>query len=410
MPLFAYKARGRDGLLIEAQMDAASRDAVATQLLETGVTPIRILPARAAGEAGAAALALHLPWPRTHVGTEDLIVFCRHMYRLSKAGIPIIRAITGLAESTRNPALAAVLGNVADALRSGQQLSDSLKQQRGVFSTLFVSVIHVGESTGRLDDAFEQMGHYLELDRETRKRVKAAMRYPTLVLIAIVGALVLINLFVIPAFARTFEGLGAELPWATRLLMATSTLTLHYWPHATCLLLALVLATRWFVRTPAGRYRWHALKLRIPIVGSIVERATLARFARSFAVTSAAGVPVLGTLEMVARAVDNDYVAKRVIRMRESIERGETMTRAAAACGLFDPLMLQMMAVGEETGTVPDMFREIAESYESEVDYDLKRLSDTIEPVMIVCIGGIVLILALGVYLPMWDMASAARG
>ena len=406
MPLFAYTARSRDGMLIEAQMDAPSRDSVATQIIDSGATPIHIAPTHSGGSR-----SVELSFSRKKkIRTEDLIIFCQHMFRLSKAGIPIIRAITGLAESTRNPAFGDVLESIANSLRSGRQLSESMRLHPKVFPRLFMSVVQIGEDTGQIDDAFEQMGKYLALDLETRKRIKAAMRYPTMVFAAIAGAMVLINVFVIPAFARTFEGLGAELPWATKILIATSDFTVHWWPVVLAISAGTAYGVRSWQRTPTGRYKWDHIKLRLPIVGNIIERATLARFARSFAVTASAGIPVLQTLQTVANAVDNDYVAERILTMRSHIERGETLTRAAAACGLFDAMILQMLSVGEEIGAVPEMCREIAETFEAEVDYELKNLSDTIEPIMIVVIGGIVLVLALGVYLPMWDMAGAAKG
>ncbi len=405
MPLFAYRARSSQGRLIEAEMDAASSAAVASRLIESGVTPVRIEPAAAAS----AAVRLELPWRAGRVDAEDLIVFCRHMHRLSRAGIPIVRAITGLAESTRNPTLGEALYDVVESLRSGRELSDALQRHPRIFSRLFVSVVQVGENTGRLEEAFAQIGRYLELDRETRKRIKSATRYPTLVVGAIVAALVLINLFVIPSFAKTFESFGSELPWATRVLIATSNFFVIYWPHLGVAALGVALGLRAYLERPAGRLRWHRLKLRIPVVGHIVERATLARYARSFAMTFTAGVPVIETLRIVSRAVDNDFVADRILALRSSVERGETLSRAALACGLFDPLMLQMMGVGEESGALGEMHQEMAESYESEVDYDLRRLADTLEPLLIVGIGGVVLILALGVYLPMWDLATAVK-
>ncbi len=387
-------------------MEGATPEAVASQLLATGVVPVRIAPVEEDGEE---APSLPLAILTERVSAEDRIVFCRHMYRLSKAGIPIVRAMNGLADSTRNRAFARILRAVCESLRSGHELSDALALHPRVFSTLFVAVIRVGENTGRLEEAFGQIGSYLELDRETRKRIKAATRYPKLVLLAIGAAMVLINLFVIPSFVKTFEGLGAELPWATRVLIATSNFTVAHWHHLLLLGLGAAVAVRLWLRTSDGRLRWHRAKLRIPIVGSIVERATLARYARSFAMTFTAGVPVIQTLQIVARAVDNDWIASGIRAMQSGIERGETLARAAAASGLFDPLMLQMIAVGEESGALGDMHREVAETYESEVDYDLKRLSDNLEPLLIVGIGAVVLVLALGVYLPMWDLATAVK-
>jgi MSHA biogenesis protein MshG len=406
MALFAYRARDAEGGLIEAEMDAVSPEAVAGLLLEDGVTPVQIVSAKERREP---ILGLALGALTERVQAEDLIFFCRHMHRLAKAGIPIIRAITGLAESARNRAFGRVLGEVGDSLRGGRELSDALQRHPRVFSNLFVSVVQVGENTGRLDDAFQQIGNYLELDRETRKRVKTATRYPILVVLAISAAMVLINLFVIPSFVKTFADLGAELPWATRVLIAVSNFTVGHWHHVLAAAFALAVGIRLYVRTPAGRLRWHRLKLQIPIVGSIIRQGTLARYARSFAMTYTAGVPMLKTLHVVARAVDNDYVAERIRTVQASIEHGEGLARAAAGSGLFDPLMLQMMAVGEESGSLGEMHLEIAESYESEVDYELRRLSDSLEPLLIVGIGGVVLILALGVYLPMWDLATAMK-
>ncbi len=407
MALFAYTARGRDGALIEAQIDALSSADAAAQVRESGAIPVRIQQAEErAAATGQGGIRLR----RRRVTQEDLIFFCRQMHRLARAGVPIVRSITGLAESTRNPAFREILLDMLEGLRSGRELSDTLVQHPGIFPRLFVSVVQIGENTGQLDDAFQQMGRYLEDDRENRRRVKTALRYPMIVISAIVGALVVVNMWVIPAFARAFGELGAELPWATRLIMTTSSWTVAYWPYGLTLLAGLGLLTRAFIRTDEGRLAWDRAKLRIPLVGYIQYRAILARFARAFAVTSRAGVPMLETLRITAGALDNAFLSERIRGLGQSIEHGETLTRAAAASDVFDPLVLQMMAVGEETGMLTDMFVEIAETYEGEVEYELKRLAESIEPILIVGVGGIVLLMALGIYLPMWDLAGAALG
>ena len=192
--------------------------------------------------------------------------------------------------------------------------------------------------------------------------------------------------------------------------MTSSKWTVAYWPYGLGIVGALGLAVRAFLKTPEGRLSWDRAKLKIPLVGFIEFRATLARFARGFAVTSRAGVPMLETLRIIAGALDNEFIAERVQSLGKNIEHGETLTRAAAASDVFDPLVLQMMAVGEETGMLTEMFVEIAETYESEVEYELKRLAESIEPILIVGVGGIVLLMALGIYLPMWNLAGAALG
>jgi len=279
-----------------------------------------------------------------------------------------------------------------------------------IFSHLYVSMIQVGENTGRLDESFLQISEYLELEKGTRDRIKAALRYPVIVIVAIAAAIAVINLFVIPAFAKVYSGLNAELPWATKVLIATSNFTVANWPFILAGLIFIYAGIVMYIRTDNGRYKWDKYKLRLPIIGSIINRSLLARFSRSFAMATRAGVPLIQTMTVVSRAADNSYISERILDMRNGIERGDTLTRTAAATNLFTPLVLQMMSVGEETGAVDDLLQEVAEYYEREVDYDLKNLSAAIEPILIVAIGIMVFILALGVFLPMWDLAGAYNG
>lgn len=387
--------------LLKARVDATSATALASKLIDVGVTPISIEPV--SEKQPSQAKEIRLPWGKAGIKLDDLIVFCRQMLTLTEAGLPIVGAIKGLAGGARSPAFAQVLDSVADALQSGRELSSAMQQHPKVFSNLFVSVINVGENTGRLDESFGELSRYLELERETQRHIKAATRYPTMVMLAIAGAMVMINLLVLPAFADTFKSMNQELPLATQILVSVSDLTLAYWPHLAVAIGFAVAGVRAYVNTPAGRFLWHKYKLQLPAMGSIIKRATLARYARTFAMTAHSGLPLNRTLEIVSRAVDNDFIASRIAVMRRSIERGESLTRAAASCGLFSPLVLQMMGVGEQTGTLAEMHRNIASSYEGEVEYDLGRMSDLIEPILIIGVGGIVLVLALGIYLPMWD-------
>ncbi|KAB7622637.1 type II secretion system F family protein [Alkalilimnicola sp. S0819] len=406
MAHFHYKARSSRGEFLEGELEAASADAVASQLMDNGITPIDIREKAASG--GGLDLSNLQLWER-RVSLDELVMFSRQMYTLTRAGVPIIRAMKGLAETAKSTRLKRVLGEITESLESGRALGESLRAHPDVFNSLYVSIIQVGENSGRLEEAFLQIARHLELDKETRERVKTALRYPLMVFVAITAAMFIINLKVIPAFAGVFASFDADLPWATRLLIGTSNFFLAYWVHISVLLVAAVAGLIWYVRTESGEYRWDRYKLRLPVVGNLILRATLARFARSFALSMRSGVPLIQALTVVARAVDNAYVAARVLTMRNGIERGESLTRTAVTSDMFTPLVLQMLAVGEETGRVDDMMQEVAEFYEREVDYDLKRLSAYIEPIMIIAIGIMVLVLALGVFLPMWDLASAAR-
>lgn len=406
MPQFQYKGRTNRGDSIEGSLDAANPDAVAAQLFNSGITPIDITESESKKTRQININDLF----GTRIRLDDIVLFSRQMYTLMKAGVPITRSITSLAESTRNTTLANTLLSVVEDLESGRELSAAMARHPKVFTSLFISIVQVGENTGRLDTAFLQIAGYMELEKDTRDRIKQALRYPVTVILAIGAAVAVINLFVIPAFSKVYEKFNAELPWATKFLIATSNFAVNYWPFILVGLILSVVGTVMYVRTEKGRYNWHKYKLRIPIVGNIINRALLARFARSFAMATRAGVPLIQAMTVVARAADNDFVSERILNMRNGIERGDSLTRTAAATGMFTTLVIQMLSVGEETGAVDDLMEEVADYYEREVDYDLKNLSAAIEPILITAIGVMVFILALGVFLPMWDLAAAARG
>jgi MSHA biogenesis protein MshG len=406
MSLFRYTGRSR-GDPVTGQLEAASSEAVASHLVSVGVTPIEIAAVPDPVEIFA---PLRARFRARKVSLDDLIVFSRQMHTMTRAGIPILRAMRGIAESTHSAPLAEALREVTGALESGHGLAASLQRHPHAFSNLFVSTIHMGEDTGRLEEAFLQLAAYLETDRETRKRVKAATRYPLLVIGAIGIALVILNAFALPVFSEIFKEFDAELPWSTQLLIRMSEFSQNYWLLALAGGVAGITLAGWWVRTPRGHYVWHRYKLRLPVVGRIIEQATLARFARTFALALRSGVPLTRALGVAAQVTDNDYMEDKVVQLRSSVERGETLTRTAAASGLFTPLVLQMMGVGEETGSLDELMHAVAEFYEAEVDYELKRIGESIEPILMVGIGVLVLVLALGVYLPMWDLAGAARG
>ena len=267
-----------------------------------------------------------------------------------------------------------------------------------------------GKTLGGLDKGFAQIASYLELERDTKKRIGSATRYPLFVIAAIIIAVGVINVLVIPAFANLFDSFGAELPWQTRVLIASSDFTINNWYWLVLFAVIAFFGVRYYVSTTAGRLNWDRIKLRMPLVGGIFERITLGRFSRTFAIVTEAGLPIIQGLNVVGNAVGNAYVASRIGEVRRSIERGDSFSRSAGASGLFTPLVMQMISVGEETGSLDELLNEVGDFYEQEVDYELKRLSDRIEPILLVVVAGMVLILALGVFLPMWDLSSAVRG
>lgn len=408
MAAYAWRGRNARGELVQGQLEAMSEGGVADQLMAMGVAPVHISVAvenLAADTQGW--------WSRLNrkpITIEDMLVFSRQMYTLNKAGIPILRAFAGLQASSSKPAMVDMLKDIRASLDQGRELSNALSRHAEVFSAFYIAMIRVGEMTGRLTEVFLRLTEHMEFERDVRERVKQAMRYPSFVMIAMALALVIINIFVIPVFAKVFAGFNAELPLITRGLLGFSSFLVAWWPLLAALVIGAVVMLRSYVSTPKGRYWWDARKLRLPIVGEIILKATLARFARSFALSSQSGVPLVQALTVVAQTVDNAYIGSRIEQMRDGIERGESISRCASATGVFTPVVLQMINVGEETGELDSLLFEIAEMYERDTDYSIKGLSAAIEPILLAAIAVLVLLLALGVFLPLWNMGQAAMG
>jgi MSHA biogenesis protein MshG len=405
MALFKYTGRDSRGNISRGEVEANSKEAAVDLVMQRGVLPSEIVEKVAQAHSFQFSRLI-----ASHVKLSDLIIFTRQIYSLTKAGIPILRAVNGLADSSHSKLLTAALHDVLERMHNGYSLSAAMAAHPRVFSQLYTSLIQVGENTGQLDRVFLQLSEYLEQELETRKRVKAAMRYPTFVLIALAVAMVVLNIYVIPIFAGMFAKFNAELPWTTQILLATSSFFVNYWPYLFFLLIGVVAGIKGWLETERGNYLWDKWRLRIPIVGSVIERSLLARFSRSFAMMLNAGVPLNNALYLVALAVDNNYLKEKILLMRGGIESGETLLKTASAAGLFTPLVLQMIAVGEETGQIDELLNESADFYEREVDYELKNMTAKIEPVLISIVAGMVLILALGIFTPMWDMMGAMKG
>ncbi|HMD72949.1 MAG TPA: type II secretion system F family protein [Steroidobacteraceae bacterium] len=408
MTVFAYKGRSPRGEVVEGRLDADTADQIATRLLTAGITPIDI--GLASEQGGATLRQLWITLGRGKPNNSDLMMFSRQMYTITKAGVPLLRGLRGLQASMHNDVLRDALADIVSSLESGRDLGTSFARHSDIFPPLYVNMVRVGEATGTLDTAFLRLCDYLGMEQDVHDRVKSALRYPLIVVAAVILAIGIISVKVIPAFAPIFRVLGNNIPLPTRLIMGASSITQHYWWLILLLAAAAFLAARAYVGTDAGRYQWHRALLKMPIVGSLLHEAILARVTRSFAICLSAGIPALQALGTIARTTGNDCVSEAILHLRDMVERGESISRAAATAELFPALVVQMIAVGEETGELSELLGEVAEHYRRDVDYQLKNLSAIIEPALIVVVGAVVLVLALGVFLPMWDMFAKVGG
>ncbi len=403
MSSFRYRGRSGRGDLITGRLEAETVDAVASRLLNLCITPLQI---DADADRGTSVEDLLRRLGAGRPSTVDLVLFSRQMYSITKSGLPLLRGLRGLAESTHNVVMRDALHDVLQSLESGRDLASSLARHPTIFTSLFISMVRVGESTGTLDNAFLRLCDYLGQDQDVQDRVKAALRYPIIVVIMIALAVAVITVFVIPNFTPLFKILGNDIPWPTRVIMGASDLVIH---HGVALIvggLFVVTGINRYLATPGGRYQWDRYKLKLPVIGDLIRQSILSRVTRSLAISLEAGLPMIQALTRLSRSSGNEFLAERLLRLRDAVERGDSLSRAATTSAIFPSLVLQMMMVGEESGELTRLLDEIAGFYQREVDYRLKNLTALIEPILIVGVGGMVLILALGVFLPMWNMIA----
>lgn len=407
MPVFNYTGRARGGEYASGMMEGESRDSIAARLFSSGITPIEIKTATPHGENDVNVVLRRIGFGKPK--TSDLVLFSRQMYTITKSGIPLLRGLKGLAASTHNAVLRETLEDILKDLEGGRDLASSFARHPKIFPPLYISIIRVGEETGTLEASFKRLSEYMQQDQDMRDRIAAATRYPMIVMCVIAAAIAVLTMFVIPRFAPLFASLGDNIPWPTLAIMAVSNFARDYWYVVLGGIAVAIVASRQYLATPSGRLRWDEIKLRLPVIGKLIHEGILSRVSRSLSISLNAGMPVIQTLKVIAQSAGNEFMAARVNDMRDAVERGEPLSRAASSVGMFPPLVLQMLAVGEETGELSELLDEVAGFYEREVDYALKNLSTAIEPILIVTVGGVVCILALGVMLPMWEMISQVQ-
>jgi MSHA biogenesis protein MshG len=406
MLVFVYSGRNARGEVMQGQVESQNAQAVASWLMSAGITPTVIKPLPALS---AQAKWLGRVLGRHLVTDVDLLLFTRQMGTLVKAGVPMMQALASIQKSTRKQGLVEVLQSLRDSLDKGLELSGAMAHHPKVFNEYYINMVKVGEGTGKLEEIFRRLFAQLDFEKHMKQKIKGAVRYPSFVLTAIVVAAAILNLYVIPVFASVYSSMKVTLPPLTQLLIGVSNFMVAYWWALVAAGVLAVYAFRSWTGTRDGRYTWDKHKLRIPIVGSIVTKATVARFALSLSIASRSGIPLMMAFTLVSRVVENAFYEQRILQMREGVERGESMLRVAQSAGIFTPLELQMIAVGEETGEMDEMLEQVAKMYQDEVEFEVDRLSETLEPILIAAAAVLVLILLLGVFLPLWDLGQVAR-
>ena len=399
MAVFNYKVIDQNGQILQDQIEGSNPMSVAITLKQQGMFVIDV-------KEQSTVTQKDILEPLKKVRLRDLVVFSRQFSTLINAGMPIVRALYVLSEQTENKKLKEVVDAVHGDVEAGLSLSEALERHPKVFGKLYVEMVRAGEIGGMLDGVLLRVADQLEKEADLRRKVVTAAVYPLFVVSFAFLTLAILLTFIVPVFAGLFEELGGELPLLTRIVIAVSNILTSFWGILVYLTLgaALFLFLRWR-KTERGRKVWGRISLRIPVkIGNVVQKVALARFARTLATLSAAGVPILQALEITATSSGNWVVENAVLKSRDSVREGIPIYKPLENEKVFPPMVTRMIAVGEETGDIDGMLGKIADFYESEVDAAIKALTSIMEPVMIIVVGGIVGVIIIAMYLPMFKI------
>lgn len=404
MPQFAYRVRNYDGELVTGQAEATDRGSMEKLLEGQGFIPISVSETRSRTYDMERFNALF-----ETVKPEDLIIFTRQLGTMYRAGIPFMRSVKAVADQTESKALKKVIETIRADVERGESFSHALSRHPKVFDELFVSMIEAGEAGGVLDEILDRLSTLLEKDAEIKSKIKSATLYPKIVVGAIIAAAAILVTFVIPKFAALYGGFKVTLPLPTRMLVSMSGFFNRYWYLMAIVSIVSVFTFRYVVKTEPGRVWWDRTRLKFPVFGPLTLKASMSRFSMILGTLVRSGIPILTALEISGRAVGNVVITAEVDRVRNEIRGGRPLAAPMEDSILFPPMMTQMVSVGEETGQLDDMLLRVADHLNTEVDYTIRNLSTLIEPMLLSVIFGMVLFMALALFLPMWDMVKLVR-
>lgn len=409
MAIYHYSACNAQGSKIIGKREASSAEDLAMALKNESLIPLDIFIDSSKEPGFKQNRKKFLEFFAAKLPPEELQIFCRQMHTLTKAGIPINLSIMRLMETSRSAILIKTLKTVLLHLNHGKQFSESMAQCPEIFSDFFIKLLKIGESSGSLDLIFLYLADYHELKLNTQKKIKKAAQYPKMVLFSILIATIIINIYVIPSFVKLYHSVHTDLPIPTQILMASSHFIIHqgFWLLTGSIVLTLIFY--YWKNTPQGLLIWAKIYLDLPILGPIHKKIILTQFSKILAMALRTGIPPVEAIGLVGTTTNNAYFAEKIKALSELIARGNSISEAMNKNQLFSPLMIQMIALGEESGHIDALLEELAQFYQRELDYDIAHLTEMIEPILLLGVGVLVLILALGVFLPMWKIASAYK-
>lgn len=404
MPQYSYEAINESGNTVKGVLEAETSDAAKLRLSGMGYIPVSVQRGGGAAAAQSGGPMLFL----ARVKAQELILFTKQFRTMLGAGLSMLEILRVLEQQTENALLRQICTTMSDDVKKGSTIADALAKHKRVFSELYVSMVRAGETAGALPEVLDRLIYIISHEHQVRSDIRSALQYPITVIIALVGAFFVLLTFVIPVFARIFATARVALPWPTRVAIQLNIVITHYW-HICLLVLVVVVTglTFWF-KTEGGKVARDAFFLHIPVVGMLFRKAAMSRFASIFSILQASGVPILTAIDILVGTIGNAAIAREFKRIQDLIRTGQGLAAPLARAKYFTPMVVTMVAVGEESGNLDEMLSAISEHYDAEVSYQVKRLSDALGPVLIVGLAGVVGFFALAIFLPMWDMSQVA--
>jgi type IV pilus assembly protein PilC len=403
MPTYSYVARDAMGKEVRAVAEAETEKVLARQLRERGLFIRSVTRARsraAASNAPASKRSFSIPFVG-RVGGRDLALFCRQFSTMINAGVSLVRCLSVLEDQSTNARLKVIIREIQVGVESGETLSRTLTRYPRVFSNLFVGLVRAGEVGGVLDETLNRLATFLEEDQKLKRKVKAAMTYPVLVMVFALAIVIGLVTFILPKFMELFTAFDVDLPGSTAFLVASSHFITNYWWICILVVVGVSVSFSYYTRTRMGKRHWDLVKLKMPVFGKLNHKIALARFSRTLSTLMISGVPILQAMETVAGSIDNEIISGAILNARTAIREGERIGDPLQKSGLFPQMVIQMIAIGEETGSLDAMLMKVADFYEAEVDATLQSLTAALEPIMIVFLGGVVGFIVISMFMPL---------
>ncbi len=401
MPSYEYKAVTPTGEIVNEVLEAANEQTVSKEIYHKGYRPVSI-KMRKEGKSESSGLFTK------KIKADEIILFTRELVTLLRAGVPMLTALEALS-SQSSKMMGDVLNQVYVDVMSGKSFSQALDKHPKVFSKLYVNSVYAGEMSGALDEVLERMASVLKHDEETSKKVKSAMKYPIFVLSAMVVAFIVIMAVVVPKFTTIFDSMNMELPLPTKMLLGTSNFIKSNVIAIFVVVVGGVIGMTTFVKTKKGRFWWDGFIMKIPLIGPLASKSSMARFTKMFETLNRSGLPILQTLTTVSTAVGNTVIEKSIRNVAVGVEKGGGIAGSMKKFDLFPPMVIRMISIGEQSGSLDDMLKSIANHYDMEVEYAIKGLTTMIEPLLTIVMAAAVTVLALGIFLPMWGMVGVLK-